>query len=59
MYAIPAWLQIWAHDSQIVDFLAKLDFVVRHILPEAFSKVVNPFTRLTLVDLYQLKLVIV
>jgi hypothetical protein len=40
MYAIPAWLQIWAQDSQVVDFLTKLDFVVCRI----------PFPRV--VDLY-------
>ena len=33
MYAIPSWLQIWAQDTQVVDFLAKLDFVVRCFPP--------------------------
>jgi len=28
MYTIPSWLQIWTQDTQIVDFLVKLDFVV-------------------------------
>jgi len=31
LFAIPAWLQIWAQDAEIVDFMAKLEFVVRHI----------------------------
>ena len=29
--AIPAWLQLWAQDPQIVEYLATLDYVVRHI----------------------------
>jgi len=41
MFAIPAWVQIWAKNTQIVDFLAKLDFVVRRILLKTFSFIVN------------------
>ncbi len=38
MFAIPAWLQIWAQDTQTVDFLASLDFVVRPIPPKIYPK---------------------
>ena len=56
MWAIPAWLQIWAQDTQVVEFLAKLEVVVRRVLLETFSTADPPFSSFMVAGLYHPRL---